>query len=336
MEMKVFYKKGRGAAGRNRRRSFLAAAVLLMVTIGCLFQGTTIMAWAAEGGNTLEGSQDGTTKAVADVRKNADGTYTLSLEVAGADAAAGLAVSGKLAQWLQAEKIDGAQTSFTYMVMDEKGSVTDTPQEMQTAVYDAATDTLSWTFDQDASFQEEYTYVLKVLISFRQTSVTLPASEGEEEKTQQVWLFKADADTEELLEGAVFSLAEELDGVFQDIREITVSIQGCDLGNLAYGKYMLTELVEPEGYTALDEEWTFVVDENGVRLLEGLDSGKLTAENGMCAITIYNINSNSSNDNARLPSTGGEGTSAYVVGGLLLMIGTMIGLFVIKTRQIYD
>lgn len=313
MKIKAFNNVDRFFFRKKQRKGFLPLLMILMMTFSCVFYGAGVVA-SAEDVHT-------------DLKNNADGTYTISLSISKDEAGSERIVKGKLSEWLKLENADEALVSFEYILLDEQGHEIEAADAAKTAEYDASSDTVSWGVSAEDFLEDGYTYTLKVQVSFQGNEV---------KKTQLIRLFKADADTEELLEGAVFSLSKELDGVFEDIKEVTVSAEGCDLGELEYGKYTLTELKEPVGYTALDETWTFVVDENGVSFLEELDTAKLTTENDVCSIIIYNASDASLNENGRLPSTGGNGTSVYLIGGLLLMISTMLGLFIVKNRQIYN
>lgn len=152
--------------------------------------------------------------------------------------------------------------------------------------------------------------------------------------TRKVKIIKVDEFTGEVLGGARFTLAEKIDDIFVDMEGktwITVPESGYDLGELEAGVYRLEELEAPGGYIIIDDPLEFEVSEEGLRILNEVYNVEMDSEGDTDIIRVYNMK----NNNLRLPSTGGTGTTAYVVVGLVLMMSAAAGACVIRNKK-YD
>lgn len=152
--------------------------------------------------------------------------------------------------------------------------------------------------------------------------------------TRKVKIVKVDEFTGEVLGGARFTLAEKIDDIFVDMEGrtwITVPESGYDLGELEAGVYRLEELEAPGGYIIIDDPLEFEVSEEGLRILNEVYNIEMDSEGDTDIIRVYNMKNNI----LRLPSTGGTGTTAYVVAGLVLMMSAAAGACVIRNKKCY-
>lgn len=152
--------------------------------------------------------------------------------------------------------------------------------------------------------------------------------------TRKVKIVKVDEFTGEVLGGARFTLAEKIDDIFVAMEGktwITVPESGYDLGELEAGVYRLEELEAPGGYIIIDDPLEFEVSEEGLRILNEVYNIEMDSEGDTDIIRVYNMKNNI----LRLPSTGGTGTTAYVVAGLVLMMSAAAGACVIRNKKCY-
>ena len=103
---------------------------------------------------------------------------------------------------------------------------------------------------------------------------------------------------------------------------------------LAAGEYTITELKAPDGYNLLATpvkitiNWTAPVAPSAVCTwtVNGEDGGEeAKVENGIVKLSIVN------ESGLLLPSTGGAGTTAFYIAGIILILGGSV-LFFIKKR----
>lgn len=106
---------------------------------------------------------------------------------------------------------------------------------------------------------------------------------------------------------------------------------GILLPGLVNGDYVLTELKAPDGYVILEGSLEFTVlseeDEQGdiqrIVFMTNVDDtgGVVTLENNALTLTVRNT------PGAALPSTGGRGTFAYTLSGLLFIAAALMYRF---------
>lgn len=125
------------------------------------------------------------------------------------------------------------------------------------------------------------------------------------------------------LEGAVFMLEHLIDGEVDSdfvVRTATTNADGMIVfDNLKYGDYRLTEVQPPGGYEEMTTPIYLTILSNGTVAVQE----HAYAIAGNTAYTIQVLNEQM----RPLPSTGGEGTGGFVVGGLLLMAAATTTLF---------
>lgn len=85
---------------------------------------------------------------------------------------------------------------------------------------------------------------------------------------------------------------------------------------LSNGTYYLVETKTPDGYIAPATPIQFVVNTNGVTVVEG--NAQTVTQDGVITVTVQN------SAGYELPKTGGAGTTLYTLGGLLLMAGAVM------------
>ena len=143
--------------------------------------------------------------------------------------------------------------------------------------------------------------------------------------TQQVNILKTSQDGTTPLSGAVFSLYTEsgYNAKPKQASKTELISDGngkIDLGKLAYGKYYLVETTAPAGYVLLSEPVVITVGSSEVTYTQG-DRNLPLSGNGIDHNTttdIYTLTV-TNNAGARLPSTGGSGTTPYTLAGIALM-----------------
>lgn len=111
-------------------------------------------------------------------------------------------------------------------------------------------------------------------------------------------------------------------GEGEDIPVITVSEGTVNVRKLLNGSYILTEVKAPDGYKLLTSPITFEVTGNGaggVSITGNNENVKVTTE-GDKNIAVLLI---SNTESYTLPNTGGEGTTLFTIGGLLIMAGAV-------------
>lgn len=163
-----------------------------------------------------------------------------------------------------------------------------------------------------------------------------PISALADSSTQTVSILTVDKDGNWEISGAKYSLEKKLGNAFVTVsgmENFIVSDEGLELGELKIGKYRLTETVSPAGYSSLSNAVEFEVTSSGVSFSENYGSNvALTENNGSYQIVVYN----EIESILRLPSTGGNGTIAYTIGGLTLMLlGASAIIYAYKKESIY-
>lgn len=96
--------------------------------------------------------------------------------------------------------------------------------------------------------------------------------------------------------------------------------------SLPNGTYYLVETKVPDGYNAPATPVKFVVNTNGITVVEG--NAQTVTQDGVITVKVQN------SAGYELPKTGGAGTTLYTLGGLLLMAGAvMYGCAVRRKRE---
>ena len=102
-------------------------------------------------------------------------------------------------------------------------------------------------------------------------------------------------------------------------------------GDIDYGKYTLTEVKAPQGYTVLKDPIQVTVDENGITVQENEKvSYNKSESDDVYVITVTN------DMLYELPSTGGIGIFWYTIGGMLLMMAAALILYKRKCREVLN
>lgn len=163
-----------------------------------------------------------------------------------------------------------------------------------------------------------------------------PISVLADSSTQTVSILTVDKDGKWEISGAKYSLEKKIGNAYVTVKgmdNFLVSDEGLKLGELKSGEYRLTETVSPAGYLSLSNPVVFEVTSSGVSFSENYGSKvSLTENNGSYQIVIYN----EIGSVLRLPSTGGNGTIAYTIGGLTLMLlGASAIIYAYKKERIY-
>lgn len=156
-----------------------------------------------------------------------------------------------------------------------------------------------------------------------------------------VFKYTMDGETEKALAGATFTLSKNADGsnpialvsegnnVYRvaktgetgTVTEITTDATGkFTIKGLDADTYYLTETKAPAGYNKLAGPVTIVIGENGVV------NGTTEAPQGVDEVKVLN------QTGAKLPSTGGMGTTIFYVLGGILVVGAVV-LLVTKKRM---
>lgn len=165
------------------------------------------------------------------------------------------------------------------------------------------------------------------LISFVSTQKVFAA--GTDTKT--VKLLLVDEEYGDGLSGGQFTLAEKVDGTYKDMdgkSNVTVASEGYTLGELSVGEYRLTQVQAPGGYIISSEEIEFQVTADGVVVTNDANATIETTEDGAYVITVPNAAFR-----VKLPRTGGTGTVPYTVGGLLLVIVSVLSVFLLQGKR---
>lgn len=89
---------------------------------------------------------------------------------------------------------------------------------------------------------------------------------------------------------------------------------------LELGTYYLKEIKAPDGYNLFAEPVKLVVSEGQVLVRRGAGQQEFLADAGTAVCTVLLPNSSG----VRLPETGGSGTNAMVMSGMLLMAGSLL------------
>ena len=138
------------------------------------------------------------------------------------------------------------------------------------------------------------------------------------------------------LEGAEFTLKDS-DGNIVKIGTNTTGTYISDEnglvleGDIDYGKYTLTEVKAPQGYTVLKDPIQVTVDENGITVRENEKVSYSKSESDdVYVITVTN------DMLYELPETGGIGIFWYTIGGMLLMMAAALVLYKRKCREVLD
>ncbi len=147
-----------------------------------------------------------------------------------------------------------------------------------------------------------------------------------------VQLKKVD-DKDQLLSGAIFTLAKQQGTAWGNIQEDikpgdteSGTANPVDLGGLGVGKYRLTETKSPDGYIKLTSHIDFEVYKDGtalaVKLAEGTTGAKIE-KSGTEDAPVYTVIVENTPGEA-LPNTGGPGTLPYTLSGIALMLGAAL------------
>ena len=147
-----------------------------------------------------------------------------------------------------------------------------------------------------------------------------------------VQLKKVD-DKDQLLSGAIFTLAKQQGTAWGNIQEDikpgdteSGTANPVDLGGLGVGKYRLTETKSPAGYIKLTSHIDFEVYKDGtvlaVKLAEGTTGAKIE-KSGTEDAPVYTVIVENTPGEA-LPMTGGSGTLPYTLGGIALIMASAL------------
>ena len=147
-----------------------------------------------------------------------------------------------------------------------------------------------------------------------------------------VQLKKVD-DKDQLLSGAIFTLAKQQGTAWGNIQEDikpgdteSGTANPVDLGGLGVGKYRLTETKSPDGYIKLTSHIDFEVYKDGtalaVKLAEGTTGAKIE-KSGTEDAPVYTVIVENTPGEA-LPMTGGSGTLPYTLGGIALIMASAL------------
>ena len=147
-----------------------------------------------------------------------------------------------------------------------------------------------------------------------------------------VQLKKVD-DKDQLLSGAIFTLAKQQGTAWGNIQEDikpgdteSGTANPFDLGGLGAGKYRLTETKSPAGYIKLTSHIDFEVYKDGtvlaVKLAEGTTGAKIE-KSGTEDAPVYTVIVENTPGEA-LPMTGGSGTLPYTLGGIALIMASAL------------
>lgn len=138
------------------------------------------------------------------------------------------------------------------------------------------------------------------------------------------------------LEGAEFTLKDN-DGKIVKIGTNTTGTYISDEnglvleGDIDYGKYTLTEVKAPQGYTVLKDPVQVTVNENGITVNENEKvSYNKSESDDVYVITVTN------DMLYELPETGGIGIFWYTIGGMLLMMAAALVLYKRKCREVLN
>ena len=147
-----------------------------------------------------------------------------------------------------------------------------------------------------------------------------------------VQLKKVD-DKDQLLSGAIFTLAKQQGTAWGNIQEDikpgdteSGTTNPVDLGGLGAGNYRLTETKSPAGYIKLTSHIDFEVYKDGtvlaVKLAEGTTGAKIE-KSGTEDAPVYTVIVENTPGEA-LPMTGGSGTLPYTLGGIALIMASAL------------
>ena len=147
-----------------------------------------------------------------------------------------------------------------------------------------------------------------------------------------VQLKKVD-DKDQLLSGAIFTLAKQQGTAWGNIQEDikpgdteSGTANPVNLGGLGVGKYRLTETKSPDGYIKLTSHIDFEVYKDGtalaVKLAEGTTGAKIE-KSGTEDAPVYTVIVENTPGEA-LPNTGGSGTLPYTLGGIALIMASAL------------
>lgn len=153
--------------------------------------------------------------------------------------------------------------------------------------------------------------------------------------------------TETLLDGAEFTLTDEngetIQFAYKEGENGTITSGNSDvkmeadggklvITGLKAGKYELTEVKSPEGYSLLTKPIEIEIIANATTgelesaKVDGVDVVVAGIENGIIPVSVYN------NKGFSLPSTGGMGTYLFTIGGIVIMAGAAFALIAMKKR----
>lgn len=152
-----------------------------------------------------------------------------------------------------------------------------------------------------------------------------------EHTTQKIRVILVDANYGDGIDGAQFTLAEQVNDSYENMAEktaIKVSDSGYDFGELSVGAYRLTEDQAPAGYIISTIPIEFQVTAEGVSITNDANAAITLAEDGTYEIAVSNAAFF-----VKLPSTGGIGTLPYTLGGILLIVTAFVCGFVLRSKR---
>lgn len=173
--------------------------------------------------------------------------------------------------------------------------------------------------------------ICMVLVNSLLLAQPVLATEG---STQKIKLILVDVESGEALAGGKFTLAEKINGSYENMEGktgIEVPEAGYDLGQLPVGEYKLTENQAPGGYIIGIEAIEFRVTDEGVTMTSGTNGKIVTAGDGTWELVVVNAIFH-----VALPSTGGPGTLPYSMGGLLLIAAALISGFALSKKKLFS
>lgn len=296
------------------REAAIAFAIALFLVTGCLLTNTT----AAMGTE----ADDYIPKTKIEISDNEDETYSLSLIIEGNGMCLDTGITAVLSSWVIVENNQSDEPDFVYSVTNSEGEDVEVPDSLKTAVYDETFQAITWLFGEEYNLEDEYTYKLTVVVSFADEVYEI-----------------ADA----LEDGTLEWNSDEIDwdGFTKNVTE-SVCEYYYSLINEATLQYRIQHL-ENEGNKVSDILTVSIDDDASVLVLSTDVDEDVGNQNGTDADSSEK-NTNTMQDGeesgaaagARLPSTGGSGTVTYMLCGLVIMILTMIGIFFLKNKEIYN
>lgn len=179
------------------------------------------------------------------------------------------------------------------------------------------------TYDKDgAVFENRLNTTSLQFVRLKAKEDPFVADEVKNEKGVVVSHTVSEKDKSKTLDGAEYDIYQiNGDGTETKISHVRTENGISNLvENLTPGKYKLVETKAPEGYFAASKDLEFEITKE--------DAGKALVK----FVSSGDENSGSGNEIMEMPSTGGQGTKALMIGGGILLI-VMAGLFVIANKK---